>query len=140
MKRFFSLLLSLVIVLTLCACSGGNNDTGSNSEDYDGTWIRETWTNEKTGAVIDITLYLYDDYTYTEKTDSSTGEYTEMDGSWEVKDNQIVLSPSKLVAGKDVNFGEDGRLLEGISMQINLEIVDNTTLKNGIGILYNKEH
>lgn len=132
------IILYLVMAVMVLGCFGCGSKT--ENDNYSGTWVRETWTNEKTGAVIDITLYLYEDNTYKEEVNNSVEGYKEYQGAWEVSNNEIILTPSKLNAGEDANFGEDGRLKEGITNLTNtLKIVDNTTLSSG-ATTYNKQH
>lgn len=138
MKKVFALILSICMIFALCACGAKSKDVDENS--YSGTWVRETWKNEKTGAEVNITLYLYDDFTFKEEVNNSVDGYKEYQGEWKVSKNTIEIMPTKLVAGSDINFGDDGRLKDGISNPTQtLNILDSITLENN-NIKYNKQH
>lgn len=135
MKKIFSLLLLSVMVVSLVAC-GGKTD----SNNYAGTWVSETWTNEHTGISSDIILYLYDDGTFKKETTNSNNEYKEVHGEWEIENSEIILTVHKVVAGEEPGYGEDGLLMNGFSpVQNLLTIVNSTTLESGYRT-YNKTH
>ena len=135
MKKALSLILALVMCLSLCAC-GGNKAT---LKDYSGKWVREEWTNTKTGAVVNVTVHLYEDGTYKEEVNNSIDGYQEYQGTWEIEKDTIVLNALKIVEGTDtLNFDENGNIMEGITDTTKLTIIDKLTLENG-GNKYNKE-
>ena len=135
MKKALSLLVALVMCLSLCAC-GGNKAT---LKDYSGKWVREEWTNTKTGAVVNVTVYLYEDGTYKKEVNNSIDGYQEYQGTWEIEKDTIVLNALKIVEGTDtLNFDENGNIKEGITDTTKLTIIDKLTLENG-GNKYNKE-
>ena len=135
MKKALSLILALVMCLSLCAC-GGNKAT---LKDYSGKWVREEWTNTKTGAVVNVTVHLYEDGTYKEEVNNSIDGYKEYQGTWEIEKDTIVLNALKIVEGTDtLNFDENGNIMEGITDTTKLTIIDKLTLENG-GNKYNKE-
>ena len=135
MKKALSLILALVMCLSLCAC-GGNKAT---LKDYSGKWVREEWTNTKTGAVVNVTVYLYEDGTYKKEVNNSIDGYQEYQGTWEIEKDTIVLNALKIVEGTDtLNFDENGNIKEGITDTTKLTIIDKLTLENG-GNKYNKE-
>ena len=135
MKKALSLILALVMCLSLCAC-GGNKAT---LKDYSGKWVREEWTNTKTGAVVNVTVYLYEDGTYKKEVNNSIDGYQEYQGTWEIEKDTIVLNALKIVEGTDtLNFDENGNIKEGITDTTKLTIIDKLTLEN-CGNKYNKE-
>ena len=135
MKKALSLILALVLCLSLCAC-GGNKAT---LKDYSGKWVREEWTNATTGAVVNVTVYLYEDGTFKKEVNNTIDGYKEYQGSWEIEKETIVLNTLKIVEGTDtLNFDENGNIKEGITDTSKLTIIDKLTLENG-GNKYNKE-
>ena len=137
MKKAISLLLALVMCLSLCAC-GGNKAT---LKDYSGKWVREEWTNTKTGAVVNVTVYLYEDGTFKEESNNSIDGYKECQGTWKIEKDTIVLNTLKIVKGtiKDtLTYDENGNVREGITATTKLTIINKLTLENG-GIKYNRE-
>ena len=135
MKKALSLILALILCLSLCAC-GGNKAT---LKDYSGKWVREEWTNTKTGAVVNVTVYLYEDGTYKKEVNNSIDGYQEYQGTWEIEKDTIVLNALKIVEGTNtLNFDENGNIKEGITDTTKLTIIDKLTLENG-GNKYNKE-
>ena len=137
MKKAISLILVLVLCLSMCACGSGEKAT---LKDYSGKWVREEWTNTKTGAVVNITIYLYEDGTYKEEVYSTIDEYEEYQGSWEIKKDKIILNKLKMVKGiiDTLKYDENGSIREGIKSTMEFTIIDKITLDNG-GLKYNKE-
>ena len=137
MKKVIGLILMVVLCLSLCAC--GDSESNAPLTDYVGVWVREEWTNVKTGAVVNVTVYLYEDGLFKEETRDSINGYEEVQGTWEIDKDTIVLRPTKLVAGTDsLHFDENGNLLEGVSnYRTILSIIDKLTLENG-GNKYHK--
>ncbi|MBP8640442.1 MAG: hypothetical protein KBI01_06030 [Oscillospiraceae bacterium] len=138
MKRRFAILAlsAILCILALAGCGNSSSDDGN----YAGTWVRDTWTNQETGAVIDITLNLYDDGTYKEEVaDSINGMLVET-GEWEVEKNEILLYPKNLVEGKDPGtFDSNGELIGKTTYRI--QITNKTTLNTGTSdIEYHKQH
>jgi hypothetical protein len=131
MKKIIALALVIVMCLSFAACG--------NKEDYSGKWVAEEWTVEKTGAIVNATLELYDDGTFKESSTSSIDGYKELRGSWTVKGDEIKLEYTRLVGGKDLGFGADGRLEDGLKRGATYEIIDAITLNRG-DHYYNKEH
>ena len=135
MKKAITLILAFVLCLSLCAC-GGEKATFN---DYSGKWVREEWTNTTTGAVVNVTIYLYEDGTFKEETNNSIDGYEEHQGTWDIKKDTIELNFLKKVEGpEDWNYDENGNIKDGIEITSKLTIIDKLTLDNG-GIIYNKE-
>ena len=135
MKSMLAIVLVLCMALSLCAC-GGNKAT---LKDYSGKWVREEWTNATTGAVVNVTVYLYEDGTFKKEVNNTIDGYKEYQGSWEIEKETIVLNTLKIVEGTDtLNFDENGNIKEGITDTSKLTIIDKLTLENG-GNKYNKE-
>lgn len=133
MKKFLTLLLATIMCISLMACENSTADT-----DYSGTWVREEWTNEKTGDVINKTLHLYEDNTFKLEEYSSIEGYKEYHGEWEIDGDEIKCYPKKIVEGEDPNFDKEGILINGIQVCWKYPIVDKTTL-NGGAVNYNKQ-
>lgn len=131
MKKIIALALVIVMCLSFVACG--------NKEDYSGKWVAEEWTVEKTGAIVNATLELYEDGTFKDTTNSSIDGYKELQGSWTVKGDEIKLEYTRLVAGEDLGFDANGQPEDGVKRGCTFEIIDATTLKNG-DHYYNKEH
>lgn len=135
MKKAISLLLALMLCLPLCACGDGATE----NEDYSGKWVREEWTNTTTGAVVNVTVYLYEDGTFKEETNNSVEGYSEYHGTWKVEKDTIILNFLKKVEGPDdFNYDENGNIKDGIEYTRKLTIINSITLENG-GFQYNKE-
>lgn len=134
MKKILTLLLAVIMCVSLVACGNSTADT-----DYSGTWVREEWTNEKTGAVINMTLLLYEDNTYKQEVYNSVEGYKEYQGEWEVDGDEIKCYPKKLVAGEDPLYDKDGFPQDGIDVGYSkITIVDKITLKSG-ELIWNKQ-
>ena len=136
-KRFAILALSAILcILALAGCGDSSSDDGN----YAGTWVRDTWTNQKTGAVIDITLNLYDDGTYKEEEANSINGAKVVMGEWEVKKDEILLYPKHLVEGEEPGtFDSNGDLIGKTTYKF--QITNKTTLNTGTSdIEYHKQH
>ena len=131
MKKIIALALVIVMCLSFVACG--------NKEDYSGKWVAEEWTVEKTGAIVNATLELYEDGTFKESSTSSINGYKELQGSWTVKGDEIKLEYTRLIAGEYIGFDADGRPEDGVKSGSTFEIVNALTIKNG-DHYYNKEH
>lgn len=84
-KRFFTILLSILVVcLTLVGCGSNPDDTKVNSE-YVGEWkanqISSVMDGETTYKTVSILLNA-----------DGTGSYKDKQGTWEHKDDAIVLT------------------------------------------------
>jgi uncharacterized lipoprotein YehR (DUF1307 family) len=125
MKKALSLLLALVMCLSLCACASSNL-----LADYSGKWVYENGTT---------TYYLYEDGTFKEESTNSLNGDEEYQGTWEIKNGEIVVHRLKMVKGTNDHFDKNGNIIEGFRYNTAYKIIDLFTLEDVIGQKLHKE-
>lgn len=133
MKKMISLILLLALGLLLLGC-----ENGVTVEAYSGKWVRERWINEQTGAEVGVTIYLNADGTFQKEVNNSVTGYEEYTGTWDIEDDTIVLQTLKMVAGPaNMNYDDEGNVLDGVKLETKLTIIDSYNLENG-GLKYSR--
>ena len=164
-KKLLKMLVLVSVVYVMSACGNsekkddaeiGNSQTeddteikNSENEAYVGTWVRDTWTNDNTGDVLNVTLEFYADGTYKQDQTSSINGQSIITGEWKINSTETIieLCPKKLLSGyNDGMFYENGEY-HGIIDEVttspgySIYILDETTLENMPGgpIKYHKQ-
>lgn len=115
MKKPLLIVLTLAMLLSLCAC-------GKQSADVGGIWERNVDTDK---TAYQTTLYISEDGTYVADEKESI-----IRGTWKVKGDNIILSPAELLAGEKAGvFMPDGTLAGETTITYQLQ--SDGTLING---------
>ena len=103
MKRILAMILALVLCLGLCACGGSEEVvTKPSKEDIKDAIIHDTWVAslEEDGIVEEYTVKFLNNYeaketSYYYYTDSGFSLSHTREGTYEITDDQIIISDSK---------------------------------------------
>ena len=124
MKRLFLIVLTIAIILSLCACGA--------KSDFVGTWTKQIYQDKENFIVTDSTLTLNKNNKFVLKNSDPDQAYAEIEGTWGIEEDGdmvcIVLTYEKLIEGKDSLFNEDGSLK--IGYRVYYAILENGALRN----------
>ena len=119
MRKLITFLLALVMLLSVTACSGN---------EYAGVWERRTYKSSENYSVSGSLTLNFDKSFIEERVTDKTSAVLE--GTWEAKGSEIILSYTKLTSGEDSHFDEDGNLLNGVGYSFSCEIIDNALVND----------
>lgn len=109
MKRLFTLVLSLIVVLSLCACGGKDL-----AEEVIGTWEREVKSDS--GDTIKQIIEVYKggtgSYHYEHENEHKHGSF---DATWEIKDDILNLTYTFVTRGFSIDTSTQPMTLTEVS-------------------------